>query len=95
MKLHWQPQASLLASRLSEKWPLPLGVERCGSVSGLSVDMFWLQLVSRFYINLCDETPLTVTRIAVSLTLKEKWPLGEFHDAKKHSTAIRMTSSFY
>ena len=47
---------------------LQLGVERCGSV--FSVCMYDLTIISVKILHKCDETPSTVTRIAVSLTLK-------------------------
>ena len=45
-----------------------LGIYRCGSVSVLSADVFSITSVK--ILHKCDETSLTVTRNAVSLTLK-------------------------
>ena len=47
---------------------LQLGVERCGSVS--PVCSYVLAIISVKILHRCDETSLTVTRIAVNLKLK-------------------------
>ena len=47
---------------------LQLGVERCGRVS--PVLRYVLTIISVKILHKCDETSLTVTHIAVSLTLK-------------------------
>ena len=48
--------------------PLQLGVERCGTVSVLFADVLIITGVK--ILHKCDEISLTVTRIAVRLTLK-------------------------
>ena len=48
---------------------LQLGLERCGSASVLSVGHV-LAIINAKILYKCDETSLTVTRIAVSFTLK-------------------------
>ena len=57
---------------------IQLGVERCGSVS--SVCRYVLTIISVTILHKCDETSLTVSHIAVSLTLKGHFPLeATFH----------------
>ena len=51
---------------------LQLCFKRCGSVSPICC--YVLTIISVKILHKSDKTSLTVTRIAVSLTLSEKWP---------------------
>ena len=53
-------------------------VGRRGSVSVLSVD-YVLTIISVKILHKCDETSLTVPRIAVRLTLKGYFSVYDFH----------------
>ena len=56
---------------------LQLGIEH--AVASLRpVFRYVLTIINVKTLHICDETSLTVTRIVVSLTPNEKWPLHQF-----------------